>query len=472
MSRTAWRSWAPEVATGHPWVYLLTWTPGEVVDGEWRGVRLTTPAEVDLFAERVRSVLHAAARTDRGEPALDGGFYRMEVVPHPEEGDVGVCPCQDWPDIDPPRCPVCGGSGVVPVGHVHVHAVAWASRPLWFGYDAPPEGYAGIGGLGLWGASRRRGLGRCHAQSVAAEDAARYVGKFGSYSSKGKDAALCAVYGPVRTSGKFGSARGATREEAGELLLSPEGERRNAALLLTLSMTEKPTQAGTACGEGPAAERRCEGDPSISLSVGGPEGRDPHLTPGWALVQVVDQDGAPRWRLGASPRLMSCREALRGALRRKGAQYDDEGRLDRLWWLWAASQAARVARECMCEKHRGEREQARVDALGAKLSTASSVAACEQGWTLLPAWWVVRPCGTGSTEPALWLPPGTVPEFSGPAAYTDHGHEGVTVSINEAGFAAFLDAYQLQGRAWFVEVARRLGWAEVDAPGEHPLTPE
>lgn len=447
MAAVQWRSWAPEVATGHEYVYLLTATPGHVeVDdaGEevWVGDRLTTPEAVDEFVEKLRSLLRAAARTDRGPAALAGGFYRFEAVAHPEEGDVGPCPCTRLGKVW--ECPICDGSRRLPVVHYHVHVVAWSHARLWFGYGPPPPGHVGIGGLGLWGAAKRRGLGRVHARAVTAEDAVRYVGKFGAYAGKCKDAALAAVYSPARSGGKFGSARGATREAAGELLLSPEGERRNQDLIS--SMTEKAARASSADRRpSPGTGAPSGGDALEGLPFSVAEGWAPRPAPGWALAHL----GGGVWSVGESPERYTCREALRAAKRRNGIRLlDDE--VEAGWAVWWATLQTQVGTLCECDEHRAARGQdAEVQAHAAANAAASEQRARASAWDTRPEW-VTR-------EGRLWFPAGVVPEG---VPYWQHEDGSRSTGQGPREWAAFLAAYDGMGSDWLSRCGGLLAPAE------------
>lgn len=134
---------------------------GESVgDGAGYFLTVTPPAPVvtrEAFAEflgDVQRFLRALARPDR-DTVLDGGVWVAEwVSKRDREPTVESCPvCADvvettneageviargprmsefWRD-DAGACVVCDGAGFLPPGHLHVHVVAVARRPFWWG---------------------------------------------------------------------------------------------------------------------------------------------------------------------------------------------------------------------------------------------------------------------------------------------------------------------------------------------------
>lgn len=212
------------------------------VDLQWWLVTLTWPARVT--PGRVRARLKDVRAAFRDWQAAVCGAWRAEVTSHPEDGYTSAkCPWRrrlpkkaseaqvelrgrcvgggraanaagyvdedgryvhpsddewSWPSFWEAHdaCPVCGGAGRLPMGHVHVHAVVAA--PAWLEYGAELEYF------------RERGFGRGHFEPLDDEEAgAAYAAK--AYSCKGSGVyqeAYLRTQGRVRAAGRFGTPPG------------------------------------------------------------------------------------------------------------------------------------------------------------------------------------------------------------------------------------------------------------------------
>ena len=274
---------------------LYTFTLGVSVDGAFVGAPAETVDDVSDVWARMRATVRSGLRSGlwaggcwvtEVEPLRGGGLSRIPCPYRRSPPASGPCPCGVGcsrcsgslvdPGADPSAvaahllclagaCSLCAGHGVLPLGHVHIHALV-LGRPVWYSDPSDPAVYVrhrlqaessdwhtAPGGRGFLSWVRRLGWGRCSRESISSDAAAaHYVGKAASaYAAKGSPGVVGSFYtaaylrsgGLLRAAGSFGCLYGLTASrsdpwrsgwspgESAGVVVSPEFVKLEASLL-------------------------------------------------------------------------------------------------------------------------------------------------------------------------------------------------------------------------------------------------